>query len=31
MAEMIILYSATFNEINCPSLQELLISVLLEQ
>lgn len=30
VAEMIILYSATFNEINCPSLQELLIPVLLE-
>lgn len=31
VAEMIILYSATFNEINYPSLQELLTSVLLEQ
>lgn len=29
-AEMIILYSATFNEITCPSLQGLLICVLLE-
>lgn len=30
VAEMIILYSAIFNEINCSSLQWLLISVLLE-